>query len=80
MSVVQSSIPSSVHVRLELREGLPPVEADAGQMQQVIMNLVINAAEAVGDKGGLVIVTSGTQYVDEAYGPSGVGQVGASAR
>ena len=33
-------------------EGLPAVTADASQIQQVIMNLVINAAEAIGDASG----------------------------
>ena len=41
------------------KRGLPPVEADAGQLQQVIMNLVINAAEAIGRAGGEVIVRTG---------------------
>ena len=36
-----------------------PVEADATQMQQVIMNLVINASEAIGDKSGVITITTG---------------------
>jgi PAS domain S-box-containing protein len=47
--LVESSIPKSVELALNLATELPPVEADAGQMQQVVMNLVINGAEAVGE-------------------------------
>jgi CheY-like chemotaxis protein len=43
------------------------VEADTGQLQQVIMNLVINGAEAIGPEGGTVLVRTGAQHVDESY-------------
>jgi PAS domain S-box-containing protein len=66
-TLIQTSIPRNVQVRLELQDDLPPIEGDAGQLQQVIMNLVINGAEAIGDQPGLVVVTSGTQEVDEQY-------------
>jgi two-component system cell cycle sensor histidine kinase/response regulator CckA len=65
-ALVKVTIPPSVQVRLELSDDLPLVEADVGQLQQVIMNLVINAAEAVGNKPGLIIITTGVHEVDEA--------------
>lgn len=40
-----------VDIRLDLAEGLPAVEADAVQLQQVILNLARNAIEAIGDAG-----------------------------
>lgn len=40
---------------LELAPGLPPVECDPGQVEQVVLNLVMNAAEAM-PKGGAVRV------------------------
>src|SRR5712691_132263 len=43
------SIPKSVFLRLDLNEALPAIEADSSQIQQVIMNLVINGAEAIDD-------------------------------
>jgi PAS domain S-box-containing protein len=66
-ALVQTSIPRKVQVRLELTDDLPLIEADTGQMQQVVMNLVINGAEAMGDNVGLVVCTTGAQMVDEAY-------------
>lgn len=67
-SLVQTSIPHTVQVRLELAEGLPCIEADAAQIQQVIMNLVINGAEAIPEgKTGTVLITTSVQDVDDVY-------------
>ena len=57
--LVQASIPKTVAVRLQLAPGLPPVVADVAQLQQLIMNLIINAAEAIGDNSGTLTVTTG---------------------
>ena len=55
--LVRSSILKNVDLHLDLKPGLPRIEADAGQMQQSIMNLVINAAEAIpADQPGSVLV------------------------
>ncbi|MDX8383274.1 MAG: ABC transporter substrate-binding protein [Ghiorsea sp.] len=42
------------------------VEADEAQLQQVIMNLVINAAEAMGEGNGVIQLSTGVEDVDEA--------------
>lgn len=52
------SIPRNVELRLELDGATPFIEADRSQMQQLIMNLAINAAEAIGDNAGVVRVTT----------------------
>jgi PAS domain S-box-containing protein len=64
-SLFQASIPKNVQLRLSLANDLPFVDADISQLQQVIMNLVINAAEAVGVGVGPVEVTTGVQLVGE---------------
>jgi CheY-like chemotaxis protein len=57
--LLRASIPKNVHLSLELTSGLPQVDGDPTQLQQVIMNLIINAAEAVPDGGsGTVTVTT----------------------
>jgi len=48
------SISKKVGIRMDLQQGLPPVDADSAQFQQVVMNLVINASEAIGDQTGVV--------------------------
>lgn len=65
--LVNASIPKTVQLRLQLADGLPAVEADSGQLQQVIMNLIINGAEAIGSEGGTVLVKTAAQDIDEQY-------------
>jgi signal transduction histidine kinase/ActR/RegA family two-component response regulator len=67
-SLIQTSIPKHVQLRLELRDDVPSAEADSSQLQQLIMNLVINGAEAIPhEENGTVLVTTGIQVVDEHY-------------
>ncbi len=47
--LVRTSIPKPVDLKFDLAPNLPPVEADPAQLQQVVMNLVINGAEAIGE-------------------------------
>ncbi len=57
--LVQTSIPRSVQLKLHLGQDLPTIDADAGQIQQVVMNLVINGAEAIGEeRTGTVTVST----------------------
>ncbi len=46
------SISKKARLQLSLPPGLPPVEADPSQLRQVVMNLVINASEALGENPG----------------------------
>ena len=62
------SIPKNVSLRSELGDDLPLIEADAGQMQQVVMNLIINGAEAIGEQPGQVLVVTGVEEIGEANG------------
>jgi two-component system, NtrC family, sensor kinase len=56
-----------VAVALDLADDLPPVEADPNQMQQVLVNLLLNAADAIGERGGAIRI--GSRRVELA--PSG---------
>ncbi len=47
----------SIELREHLAEGLPPVECDANQIQQVVLVLMVNASEAM-PKGGTLDVTT----------------------
>ncbi|OAI39148.1 hypothetical protein AYO38_08115 [bacterium SCGC AG-212-C10] len=46
---------------------LPAVEADATQLRQVVMNLVVNASDAIGEQNGVITLTTGTMFADRAY-------------
>jgi CheY-like chemotaxis protein len=65
--LVRPSISKKIALHFDLEEDLPPIEADRGQLQQVFMNLVLNAAEAIGSRDGLISVRTGVQNVDDAY-------------
>ena len=57
-------IPHTIQLKLNLAPDLPALEADATQLQQIVMNLVINAAESFGERGkGTVVVTTEAQEV-----------------
>jgi PAS domain S-box-containing protein len=66
--LIRSSIPKTVQLRLDLARELPAIDADPEQIQQLLINLVINGAEAIGDgNDGTVSVTTKSQEVDEEY-------------
>jgi PAS domain S-box-containing protein len=70
------SISKKVGVRMDLEPGLPPVDADSAQFQQVVMNLVINASEAIGDQPGIVTLrTRSVVYNREELSATFPGQV-----
>jgi PAS domain S-box-containing protein len=52
------SRPSSVAIRLNLSEHVPQVSGDRVQLQQVVMNLMLNAIEAMKNSGGELVVSS----------------------
>ncbi len=66
--LIAASIPKTVAVHMELDPNLPLVEADRNQMQQLLMNLILNGAEAVGEnRPGAVVVRTSMQSLDEGY-------------
>jgi nitrogen-specific signal transduction histidine kinase len=54
-----------VEILAELRDGLDIVEADPGQVQQLLVNLTVNARDAMPDGGRLVIETANLAVGDE---------------
>ncbi|MBW1880851.1 MAG: PAS domain S-box protein, partial [Deltaproteobacteria bacterium] len=61
-SLLRVSISKKVKMVMEYESGLPWVEADATQLRQVVMNLITNASEAIGEGTGTV--TLQTRLVD----------------
>jgi PAS domain S-box-containing protein len=65
--LVRTSISKKIALHLNLEENPPPIQADRGQVQQVFMNLALNAAEAIGSHDGLIAIGTGVQDVDARY-------------
>jgi PAS domain S-box-containing protein len=66
LPLLEVAVPKSVRLEALLAPGLPLVDADVGQVQQVLMNLVINAAEAIGERGGTVTLATSVREVTAA--------------
>src|SRR5205823_5747901 len=64
--LAQASISKKVQFRVELETNIPLVEADATQIRQVVLNLIANGAEAVGEGSGTVRVRTGVEEIEEA--------------
>ncbi len=65
--LLQISISKKAVLRFNLYSALPAIVADATQIRQVIMNLVINASEAIGEKSGVISINTGLTRVDHSY-------------
>src|SRR5450755_1042732 len=65
--LLQLSIGKNSTLRLDLADNLPLVEADAMQMRQVVMNLVLNAAEALGERAGVIGIATGVLHAEGEY-------------
>jgi two-component system, cell cycle sensor histidine kinase and response regulator CckA len=61
--LLEVSISKRVRLDYQLQAELPPIEADPVQIQQVIMNLVTNASESIGDHDGTIILRTGAEYL-----------------
>ncbi|MCM0082572.1 PAS domain S-box protein [Geomonas sp. Red32] len=58
LHLLQASVSKKAQLVLELEKPLPPLEADAAQLRQIVMNLVLNASEALGDESGIIAIST----------------------
>jgi PAS domain S-box-containing protein len=65
--LLQVSISKKAVLRLHLDRGLPAIVADNTQIRQVLMNLVINASDAIGDRSGVISISTGVVRADRDY-------------
>ncbi len=73
LPLLELSIGREIHLRLALAPGLPSVMADATQLRQIVMNLIINASDAIGNRPGEISITSGCARVDRGTLHTAVG-------
>ncbi len=66
--MLRVSVPANVDLSINIRTRLPLVRIDPGQLQQILMNLVINAGEAIGEGGpGKIAVVTSMADVDRSF-------------
>jgi two-component system cell cycle sensor histidine kinase/response regulator CckA len=62
--LLRVSIGKTVTLDLHLAMHLPLIVADTTQIRHMVMNLMVNAAEAIGDAEGVITLTTGVQHAD----------------
>jgi PAS domain S-box-containing protein len=65
-ALLKSAIGKRVRISYQFSPQLPLIEGDASQIGRMLMNLVLNAAEAIGDRPGQITVTTGVRWADRA--------------
>lgn len=56
--LLETCTSKKANLTLNLAKNLPHMEADTSQIRQIIMNLIINASEAIGDRNGLISIST----------------------
>ena len=67
LQLIRTTIDKNVELVLSLDESLPMIEADANQIRQLIMNLVINASEAMEGREGKVTISTMMVEADRPF-------------
>jgi two-component system, cell cycle sensor histidine kinase and response regulator CckA len=62
---LQSAVKNNVNIELDLKHDVPEITGDSTQIQQVVINLIINAAEAIGEKNGTIKIALKKMTVQE---------------
>jgi signal transduction histidine kinase len=65
-SLLRLTVPKRARLAFRLEAALPPVTGDAAQLRQAVTNLVMNAAEALGDAEGTITLTTAHAAVRRA--------------
>ena len=64
--LLRASLPSTIELVAQLTADAPQIEADPGQLHQVLMNLAANAAHAIGRQPGTITIREAVVLVDRA--------------
>lgn len=65
--LLETVINKKAVLKYHLAGDLPPVDADATQIRQVVMNLITNASDAIGERSGAIAITTALLEADASY-------------
>ncbi len=65
VSVIQRTFPEIITIEMKLSDNLPSMRADANQIHQALLNLCLNARDAIGDSGMIIISSSIADKIGE---------------
>ncbi len=65
--LLDASLSKKVLLKYNFIAPIPSIEADITQIRQIVMNLIINAAEAIGEDSGVIKLSTGVMACDRSY-------------
>jgi PAS domain S-box-containing protein len=65
--LLQVSVSKKAVLRYNFAPNLPTIEADPAQVSQIVMNLITNASDAIGEKSGVITISTGITHLDQDY-------------
>jgi two-component system cell cycle sensor histidine kinase/response regulator CckA len=67
LHMLKTCISKKATLNLQLAKVLPCIHGDPAQIRQILMNLVINASDAIGERSGVITISSGAMACSERY-------------
>ena len=65
--LLSAVIPKNALLKYSFAANIPPVDGDAVQLRQIVMNLITNAADAIGQSSGIITVSTSVVEADRTY-------------
>lgn len=67
LHLLKTCISKKAILNLNLEKSLPCIHGDPAQIRQILMNLVINASDAIGERSGVITISTGAMDCSEQY-------------
>jgi len=65
--LLKVSISKNAQLEFHFADHLPAIEGDSTQIRQIVMNLITNASEAMGERSGSITIKTGEMHADRSY-------------
>jgi PAS domain S-box-containing protein len=65
--LLEATIPETIALHYHLASDLPRIAVDIGQVRQIVISLFTNAVEAIGERPGQIVITTGLKQADVEF-------------